>query len=59
MSEIERMIAETHEWRLFHRAQYQRGVRGAAIEASACAIRERALRDALAAAQRDMEVSRG
>lgn len=59
MSEIERMIAETHEWRLFHRAQYLRGVRGAAIEASACAIREKALRDALAAAQRDMQEAGG
>jgi hypothetical protein len=58
MGEIRRMIAETHEWRLFHRARYQNGVKGAAIEASACAIREKALRDALAAAQRDMEGGR-
>ncbi len=53
MAEIERMIAETHEWRLFHRAQYQRGVRGACIEASACAIRERALLDAKSAIERE------
>lgn len=46
MAEIERMIAEAHEWRLFHREQYRRGVRGAQIEAAACAIREKALLDA-------------
>lgn len=46
MAELDRLIAECHEWRLFHRAQFQRGVRGACIEAAACAIREKALRDA-------------
>lgn len=46
MAELNRMIAETHEWREFHAEQYRRGVRGASIEAAACAIRERALRDA-------------
>lgn len=46
MAEIDRLIAEVHEWRLFHREQYRRGVRGAEIEAAACAIREVALRDA-------------
>ena len=46
MAELERMIAETHEWREFHAAQYRRGVRGAQIEAAACAIREKALLDA-------------
>lgn len=46
MAELERMIAEVCEWRLFHREQYQRGVRGASVEAAACAIREIALRDA-------------
>lgn len=46
MAEIDRMIAETHEWRQFHAEQYRRGVRGAQIEAAACAIREAALRDA-------------
>lgn len=46
MAEIERMIAEVHEMRLFHREQYRRGVKGACIEAAACAIREIALRDA-------------
>lgn len=53
MAEIERMIAETREWRLFHRARYQSGVKGASIEASACAIRERALLDAMSAIQRE------
>lgn len=46
MAEIERMIAEVREWRLFHRDNFQRGVKGASIEAAACAIRERALLDA-------------
>lgn len=46
MSELERLIAETREWRDFHAAEFRRGVRGAQIEAAACAIRERALRDA-------------
>lgn len=46
MAEIERMLAEVREWRAFHADQYRRGVRGASIEAAACAIRERALLDA-------------
>jgi hypothetical protein len=46
MEELERLIAEVHEWRFFHREQYRRGVRGAEIEAAACAIREVALKDA-------------
>lgn len=46
MVELDRMISETHEWRVFHREQYRNGVRGASIEAAACAIREIALRDA-------------
>lgn len=49
MEKINHMIAETREWREFHAAQYRRGVRGAQIEASACAIREKALLDARAA----------
>lgn len=49
MAEIEHMIAETREWREFHAAEFRRGVRGAQIEAAACAIREKALRDAKAA----------
>lgn len=46
MAEIEQMIAEVRKWRLFHREQYRRGVKGASIEAAACAIREIALKDA-------------
>jgi hypothetical protein len=46
MAELERMIAEVREWREFHAEQYRRGVRGASIEAAACAIRETALLDA-------------
>lgn len=46
MKELGRMILETHEWRLFHRANYKKGVKGAGIEASACAIREVALKQA-------------
>lgn len=46
MAELNRMIAETREWREFHADQYRRGVKGATIEAAACAIREQALRDA-------------
>lgn len=46
MAELDRMIAEVHAWRMFHREQYARGVKGACIEAAACAIREQALRDA-------------
>jgi hypothetical protein len=53
MAEIERMIAEVHEWRVFHREQYRRGVKGAQIEAAACAIREIALKDAIAAILRE------
>ena len=51
MEKIERMIAEVHEWREFHAAQYRQGVKGAGIEAAACAIREQALLDARAAIQ--------
>lgn len=46
MAELNRMIVEVHEWRLFHREQFRSGVRGACIEAAACAIREAALKDA-------------
>lgn len=53
MAEIERMIAETRELRAFHAARFRQGVKGAAIEASACAIREKALRDAVAAILRE------
>lgn len=46
MAELDRMIAECASLRGFHAEQRRRGVRGAGIEALACAIRERALRDA-------------
>lgn len=46
VAELNRMIDETHEWRMFHSEQYRSGVKGAQIEAAACAIRETALRDA-------------
>lgn len=57
MAELERLIAETHEWRVFHAEQYRRGVRGAQIEAAACAIRETALKDARRAIQHDFRAS--
>lgn len=40
------MLVEVREWRQFHAGQYRAGVKGACIEAAACAIRERALLDA-------------
>lgn len=49
MAALNRMIAETREWRDFHVRRREEGVKGASIEAAACAIRERALLDAKAA----------
>jgi len=49
VDEIERMLRECKDLRAFHIARRNSGVRGAGIEALAVAIRERALRDALAA----------
>jgi hypothetical protein len=46
MAELDRMIAECAQWKQFHVAQRNAGVRGAAIEALACDIRLTALRDA-------------
>lgn len=46
MGELVRMIEETRALRKFHHDQFRRGVKGASIEAAACAIRERALEDA-------------
>jgi len=43
MSRILAMISETEEWRKLHKAK------GAHIEAAACAIRLKALRDAVSA----------
>jgi len=50
------MISEVHEWRIFHRQQYRNGVRGAQIEAAACAIREIALKDARNAILDELEL---
>lgn len=47
MDEIKRMIAQTQQWRLEHRGAKRK------IEAAACAIRERALRDALAVLEKE------
>lgn len=50
MAEIERMIAETAADRAYFAGLYARTkLHGHTIEAAACAIREKALRDALAA----------
>ena len=49
MAEIKRLIAETKEWRAFYVARRNAGERGAGIEALACAIRQKALEDALRA----------
>lgn len=54
MKELEQMIAETREWREFHAAQYRQGVKGAQVEAAACAIREKALIDARNAVLREV-----
>lgn len=58
VAEISRLVAETTEWRAFHRRRQQsaptKAARQAAgIEALACAIREIALRQALWAVQQD------
>ena len=53
MAELDRMIAETQRWRTFHAEQRLRGVKGAGIEAAACAIRETALLDAKRAILRE------
>lgn len=47
MIELRRLIDECAVTRAFHVSQRNRGVRGAGIEALACAIRERALREAM------------
>lgn len=54
MSEIRRMIAETVADRLYFANLYRvTKIHGHTIEAAACAIREKALRDALAAIERE------
>lgn len=49
MAKIREMIEETRRWREIHRDAYRAGHKSRCIEASACAIRERALQDALEA----------
>lgn len=49
MAAIEKLIQECRELRAYHADRRNHGVRGAGIEALACAIRERALKDALEA----------
>ena len=56
MAEIERMIAQTHEDRVwFHNKARETTPwnHGMLIDAAACAIREKALRDALGAVRRE------
>ena len=55
MAKLEAMILQVRAWRQFHAAQRRRGVRGAEIEAAACAIREQALLDARAAILEDKQ----
>lgn len=54
MAEIDKMIAEVREWRLFHREQFKRGVKGSSVESAACAIREIALQDAKRAVLKEL-----
>lgn len=49
MSKLIQMINETKQLRKFHSDRFKFGVKGACIEAAACAIREQALLDAKAA----------
>jgi len=51
MDKLDEMIAETRNWRLYHRTH--RNV----VDASACAIREKALLDARAAIKESIESS--
>lgn len=46
MNEVKALFLETRQWRTFHRVN---SARGHSIESAACAIRERALLDALLA----------
>lgn len=58
MGEIKRMIADTRADRLYFAALYrQTKIHGHTIEAAACAIREKALCDALAAIERERRAS--
>lgn len=46
MQELDRMIAEVKQWKEYHSQQFRNGVKGATIEAAACAIRLKGLEDA-------------
>lgn len=52
MAELNRLIAETREWRAFHVQRRNMGIKGAGIEALACSIREKALLEAKRAFER-------
>lgn len=49
MAAIERLLRDCKELKRWHIRRRQAGVEGAGIEALACAIRERALKDAIEA----------
>jgi hypothetical protein len=55
MERLKELIIEAHNTKEFHRNQYRNGVRGACIEAAACAIREQALIDALSCFEQKKE----
>lgn len=46
MQELEEMIVEVKQWKEYHSQQFRCGVKGASIEAAACAIRLKGLEDA-------------
>ncbi len=54
MAELNRLIAETREWREIHRAAFYGGKKSRCIDAAACAIREIALLDAKRAIERQI-----
>lgn len=49
MAKIEQMLRDCKDLKQWHIRRRQAGVEGAGIEACACAIRERALKDAIEA----------
>ena len=53
MAEIKRMIEETAAWRAEHVAAAKAGQKGRWVDAAACAVREKALREALRAIEKD------
>lgn len=56
MAKLEVMIEETRRWRAIHRAAYLAGQKSRCIDATACAIREKALLDAKKAFARDLGI---